>query len=51
MAEGMGDLVKGEKISRAFFAALLEANKGSCDCATCKILKSVADDMTTEFTK
>jgi len=42
-------LVSGEKVSRAFFAALLEAKGSQCDCKVCKILKRIADDMTKEF--
>ena len=41
----------GEKISRAFFAALLAAQKSDCNCDTVKILKSIAGDLTKEFVK
>ena len=50
MPEVPKDLMGGEKISRAFFAALLAAQKGNCECDTCKILKSIGDDLTKEFT-
>jgi len=39
----------GAKVSRAFFAALLEAQKSECNCSTVKILKKVAAEMTKEF--
>jgi len=49
MQEGMPELVKGERISRAFFAALLEAQKSTCKCKTVRILQRIAKDMTKEF--
>jgi len=52
MAESQKALAgKGEapESSQAFFAALLQANRGSCDCKTCKILRKMGDDMSSDF--
>lgn len=49
MAEVQPGLMGEGKIPRAFFAALLEAQKSSCDCKCVKILKTVAEEMTKEF--
>jgi len=49
MPNGSKDFIGGEKISRAFFAALLSAQKSDCDCDTCKILRSIGSELTKEF--
>jgi len=41
-------LISPERISRAFFTALLLACKGE-DKQACDILRSIADEMTKEF--
>ena len=49
MADVKPEMMGGEKGSRAFFAALLEAQKSTCDCKVVKILKRVGEDITKEF--
>jgi len=49
MPEEMATMIKGQDTARKFFAALLTAIKADCTCETCKILKSIADDMTAEL--
>jgi len=52
MATEQGQIpTRGEppESSQAFFAALLQANRGDCDCKTCQILRKMGDDMTSQF--
>jgi len=42
-------IMGGAKVSRGFFAALLEAQKSECNCECVKILKKVADEISKEF--
>jgi len=49
MADVQPEMMGGAKGSRAFFAALLEAQKSKCDCKVVKILKGVAGEITKEF--
>lgn len=47
----MEGVTGGARESRAFFAALLAACRGSCECEVCEILRGVADSMSAEFTQ
>jgi len=42
-------MVPDQFTSRAFFAALLEANKSTCECKCVKILRKMSAQMTKEF--
>ena len=43
-------MVRSE-LSEAFFAALLAAQRSDCDCETCQILRSVADQLISKYAK
>ena len=38
-----------DRMARATFAAILAAQKGGCDCESCKILRSAGDVLIQEF--
>jgi len=48
MAEGVV-LPGQDRFARATFAAILAAQKGSCSCETCAILRGVGEELIKEF--